>query len=104
MASKQKLIWEWPGGKKIEIDEWVLTLSAHEQEEFFMARQRQLQYRSEATEQQRLLEITEEGYIWINEEEALKNKPNDPIWETYFKRWCDELGIKLTIVYENINE
>lgn len=102
MSMLQKIEWVWPNNQKVEIRDWVRTLSQEEQTEFFEAQKRQIQYRKEAIEQGRMVIDEERGYVWKNEEEAMKNKPTDPVWEKYFKRWCQELGIQIKVTYENI--
>ena len=86
-----------PGKKFIRIDVWIKTLSVAEQEEFCQAKQRQVSYRQEKINEGNLI-VSNDRYIWKDQEAATINKTNDKIWQYYFERYLAETGIKFEII------
>jgi hypothetical protein len=103
LFEKYSYIWKNGPPSSVILENWVLTLSQEEQQEFSKARERQYAYRQVAMDKGNM-EIVPEGYKWRDEDAHTENKPNDPIWVKYFERWLSEHDGKLVIEIIEVNE
>jgi hypothetical protein len=93
------------GRPVIVLDEWVKTLPANEQTEFYAAEKRQHKYRQDKIDDGSLIikvNIADgihlaSSYVWRDEEAEAIGKPGDPIWEAYNDRYIFENKIVSTI-------
>ena len=89
----------------IVLDEWVQTLPANEQTEFYAAEKRQHKYRQDKIDDGSLIikvniadgKHIPNSYVWRDEESEAIGKLNDPIWEAYNDRYIFENKIVSTI-------
>jgi hypothetical protein len=90
MPVRHRFVYRWPNGvTPVTFDTWVQSLTEDEKLEFLLSKQRQIEYRKQAINQDRM--IVENGtYVWRDEMSARKNKPTDEIWYRYFKRYLNE--------------
>jgi hypothetical protein len=91
MTLTQQFNYRSPGDKFIPMDDWVATLTIAEQEEFFLARERQLARRQRAIDNGHLVLTKDGGYEWTNQEVFNKKSHGvDRVWYFYFHRWLTE--------------
>ena len=65
------------------------SLSESEQREFKEAKQRQETIRQQFIDNNTLA-IDQGGYVWKAQNGDPTNKPNDPVWDSYWNRWLTE--------------
>lgn len=109
MAIKQEFKYTVPDGQEyISFEDWIETLPQGEQDEFNAARDRQFGIRSEFVNSGTLQVLkTDEieknyPYIWKDADAAKKNKPNDPVWLTYWDRYLKETNTTFEIIETEI--
>ena len=110
MPVKEIHYYEFPEGSPgLLFYDWAeVTLTEEEKIELKEARQRQESFRSDVISAGDLLEIEEynnsegnvSGYVWKDKETFKQNKPNDPIWYSYWRRWELETGVIFKIIEE----
>jgi hypothetical protein len=97
MPILQQFKYTWPpGAPQIKFHNWIATLTQTEQDEFALADKQQLQFRQEVVDQGNL-QVTNDGYVWKDQEALAVNKPHDPTWDLYWSRWQKETGVQFTI-------
>ena len=100
MPVRHIFVYEWPEGvQPITFDKWIQSLSQTEKQEFFEAKQRQINYRTQAIDRQ-LMAIDHGTYVWADEQSALLNKPTDPVWYRYFQRYLADTQTKFKVEEE----
>jgi hypothetical protein len=95
---------EWfttDGGPFISLQDWIKTLSAEEQIEFYDADRRQKSNRQEKINEGNLI-VDGSNYIWKDEQAETVNKENDPIWSEYWVRWQIETTSSCRMIRKEI--
>ena len=96
---------EWfttDGSPFISLQDWIKTLSAEEQIEFYDADRRQKSNRQEKINDGSLTIDKEGRYVWKDEQAETVNKENDTIWLEYWDRWQIETTSSCRIIREKI--
>jgi hypothetical protein len=102
MPITQKFIYTWPdGSNQIEMIDWLKTLPASDQDEYWEGRRNGDRLRQIAIDEGRMI-LKDNAYMWRDAESLAVNKENDPIWEKYWLRWQHETGVIFSI--ETIEE
>lgn len=105
MTIRQQFLYQTADGQPaITLLDWIATLPNYQQEEFFDARSRQLEYRQQCVDSGLLVVDTSgpvHDYIWRDEEAAKNGKPADPVWLAYFERYLTENNLKFSIIESN---
>jgi hypothetical protein len=73
----------------VQFPTWIKTLSESEQQEFKEATQRQEAIRQQFIDSGKMA-IGHGGYIWREQDNDPIQKPNDPVWDSYWQRWLTE--------------
>lgn len=81
------------GQPVIDLHDWVATLDPMQQQEFREAESRQQALRQSVINQGHMYMDNNGSYIWKDWQAFKDNKPYDPIWLAYWKRWLDENSI-----------
>lgn len=97
MPILSKFVYIWPpGAAQIQFYPWIATLTQAEQDEFRQADIRQKEFRKQVVDQGNL-QVTNDGYVWKDENSLNISKPTDPTWIIYWDRWINETGVQFTI-------
>ena len=97
MPLTQKFTYTWPeGSTRMEMHDWLKTLSQSEQDEYWEGRRNGDRLRQMAIDEGRMI-MKEGAYEWKDAESFAIGKENDPIWEKYWMRWQTETGVVFTI-------
>ena len=100
MTVLQKFEWTWPPGvKPISFIEWIESLPNDEKQECLDGMARQHSMRQQAIDRGDMV-ITDNGYIWKDEETAKRGKGIDEVWEKYWRRWQKETQATFSMTYE----
>jgi hypothetical protein len=111
MAIKHSFNYSTSDGRPfILLWDWVKTLSAEEQAEYYAAEKRQHKHRQDKIDDGSLIikiNIADgfynpDSYVWRDDEAEAIGKPNDPTWEAYNNRYIIENKIVSVIERKEI--
>ena len=101
MALIQKFTYTWPDGTDLEnlvwIENWVATLSQTEQDEFAQAIANQNRLRQIAIDEGRMSIADDGSYVWADQAAFDTNKETDLVWQSYWFRWKEAVGVTFQI-------